>query len=156
VLGPGDNEQSYSDGTHSATAASEDESSRRDWLSDALDRALESGQQAALALARSVDNVRELRRDPGYVQSVETMIELMVKTKSRATRRAAEDAFHQYQRALMELRALMIRSLVEDSGSTYSDIGRAMGLSRQKVTELYRVGQSLNPPSDRQSGEDAP
>ena len=60
------------------------------------------------------------------------------------TRRGAEEAFHQYQHAVMELRALLIRSRIDDSGSTLSEVARVMNISRQKVTELYRVGRSIS------------
>lgn len=68
----------------------------------------------------------------------------MVTTGGPETRRATEAAFHRYQHAVMVLRALMIRALVDHSGSSLSDVAREMNISRQKVTQLYRIGRSIS------------
>jgi hypothetical protein len=115
-----------------------------DWLRHAIQQAEEGGQRAAIALARSIDDLTEVRRQRESGSSVDSIFDIMVSTGSPETRRAAEDAFHQYQHAVMELRALLIRSRVDDSGSTLSEVARAMNISRQKVTELYRVGRSIS------------
>jgi len=115
-----------------------------DWLVDALEQAEASGRRAAVALGRSIDWLAELRRERQRTPSLEAILELRSARDGRATRRAAEDAFHEYQRAVMEVRALLIRALVDEGGSTLTEIAREMSVSRQKVAELYRVGRSLS------------
>jgi hypothetical protein len=120
------------------------ESRSVDWLRHAIQQAEEGGQRAAIALARSVEDLTEVRRHRESGSSVDSIFEAMFAAGGPETRRAAEEAFHQYQHEVMELRALLIRSRIEDSGSTLSEVARAMNISRQKVTELYRVGRSIS------------
>jgi hypothetical protein len=127
--------------------------SRSDWLWRALQQAEEGGQRAAIALARSIEDLTEVRRQRESGSSVDSIFEVMVAPGGPETRRAAEEAFHQYQHAVMELRALLIRSCVDDSGSSLSEVARAMNISRQKVTELYRVGRSISEKSQVMDNE---
>jgi hypothetical protein len=115
-----------------------------DWLLRTIDRVLETGYIAAAALARSIENVEEVRRERVSGVSVDSIIGRMLATGGPEARRATEDAFHQYQHAVMVLRALMIRTLVDQSGSSLSEVAREMSISRQKVTQLYRIGRSLS------------
>ena len=120
------------------------ESRSVDWLRHAIQQAEERGQRAAIALARSIEDLTEVRRHRESGSSVDSIFEAMFAAAGPETRRAAEEAFHQYQHEVMELRALLIRSRIDDSGSTLSEVARAMNISRQKVTELYRVGRSIS------------
>ena len=133
------------DGTR-ATSGPQRDSVRDDWLLRTIDRVLETGHIAAAALARSIDNVEEVRRERVSGVSVDSIIGRMLTTGGPEARRATEDAFHQYQHAVMVLRALMIRTLVDQSGSSLSEVAREMNISRQKVTQLYRIGRSLSEP----------
>jgi hypothetical protein len=121
-----------------------------DWLLRALERVEEAGQLAAAALARSLDNVSEIRRQREGGTPVDSIIGRMVATGGPEARRATEDAFHRYQHAVMVLRALTIRALVDSSGSTLSEVARAMNISRQKVTQLYRIGASISETADEE------
>jgi hypothetical protein len=122
----------------------ERESGSADWLRHAIQQAEEGGQRAAIALARSIEDLTEVRLQRESGSSVDSIFEAMFAAGGPETRRAAEEAFHQYQHAVMELRALLIRSRIDDSGSTLSEVARTMNISRQKVTELYRVGRSIS------------
>ena len=59
-----------------------------------------------------------------------------------APRRIVATAFHQYERAVSQLRAGVVASLVDDEGLTLSTLAREMELSRQVVTRLYQAGRS--------------
>ena len=115
-----------------------------DWLLRAIERVEEAGQLAAAALTRSLENVSEVRRQREDGVPVDSIIARVLVTGGPEARRATEDAFHRYQHAVMVLRALMIRKLVDHSGSSLSDVARKMNISRQKVTQLYRIGRSLS------------
>jgi hypothetical protein len=115
-----------------------------DWLRYAIQQAEEGGLRAAIALAQSIEDLAEVRRQRESGSPVDSIFEVMFAAGGPETRRAAEEAFHQYQHAVMELRALLIRSRIDDSGSTLSEVARVMNISRQKVTELYRVGRSIS------------
>jgi hypothetical protein len=126
------------------------ESGTDDWLLRALERVEETGQLAAAALARSLENISEVRRQREGGTPVDSIIGRMVATGGPEARRATEDAFHRYQHAVMVLRALMIRALVDNSGSSLSEVARAMNISRQKVTQLYRIGASISETADEE------
>jgi hypothetical protein len=115
-----------------------------DWLLRAIERVEEAGRLAAAALSRSLENVAEVRRQREDGVAVDSIIARVLVTGGPEARRATEDAFHRYQHAVMVLRALMIRTLVDHSGSSLSEVARKMNISRQKVTQLYRIGRSLS------------
>jgi uncharacterized alpha-E superfamily protein len=114
-----------------------------DWLLRAIERVEETGRLAAAALTRSLENVSGVRQQREAGVPVDTIVGRMLASGGPEARRATEEAFHRYQHAVMVLRALMIRALVDDSGSSLSEVAREMNISRQKVTQLYRIGRSL-------------
>jgi hypothetical protein len=128
------------------TAASDDD----DWLLRAIERVQEAGQLATAALTRSLENVSEVRRQRESGVPIDSIIGRVLASGGPEARRATEDAFHRYQHAVMVLRALMIRTLVDNSGSSLSEVAREMKISRQKVTQLYRIGRSLSETSDEE------
>lgn len=119
-----------------------------DWLLRAIERVEETGQLATAALSRSLANVAEVRRERESGVPIDAIIGRVLTSGGPEARRATEAAFHRYQHAVMVLRALMIRTLVDNSGSSLSDVARKMNISRQKVTQLYRIGRSLSESSD--------
>jgi uncharacterized alpha-E superfamily protein len=121
-----------------------DDPSTGDWLLRAIERVEETGRLAAAALARSLENVAGVRRQREEGVPVDSIVSRVLASGGPEARRATEEAFHRYQHAVMVLRALMIRTLVDDSGSSLSEVAREMNISRQKVTQLYRIGRSLS------------
>jgi hypothetical protein len=124
-----------------------------DELLEAVEHAEEKGRRAAAALAPTLENLAMLRQQREMGCSVESILECMIVTGGSEKRRAAEDAFHAYQHAVMELRALMIQSLVDESGSRLTDVAQKLGISRQKVAQLYGVARSIHEKSETQSAD---
>ena len=63
-----------------------------------------------------------LRRQLEMGCSVESILEFMVVTGGAEKRRAADEAIHCYQRAVTELRALMMQALVAESGVRVGEV----------------------------------
>ena len=59
-------------------------------------------------------------------------------------RRYADAAIRAYEQAVTELRADVVRGLIDEEGIPLATVADAMGASRQAVTNLYRLGQSLH------------
>jgi hypothetical protein len=129
------------------------QSGGQDDILQAVEQAEEKGRSAAAALAPTIENLAMLRQRREMGCSVESILEFMIVTGGSEKRRAAEDAFHSYQHAVMELRALMIQSLVDESGSRLTEVAQKLGISRQKVAQLYGVARSIGEKSETQSAD---
>ncbi len=108
---------------------------------------------AALAWARSVERVQEaagelcsVLDDVGLaiadavdaIASGESMSDLVARTRLRAWRRLA-GALARMTSALAASRAAAIRVIVDDEGSTMTDVARALGVARQVASRLYHT-----------------
>ena len=126
------------------------ESGTDDWLLRALERVEETGQLAAAALpgpsktSPRFDGKEKAERP--LIRSSDAWWQPAVPKHGGRPRMRS----HRYQHAVMVLRALMIRALVDNSGSSLSEVARAMNISRQKVTQLYRIGASISETADEE------
>lgn len=84
-------------------------------------RALEVGAQARMSDVPLVDIVDEL-----------------IGAGGREVRLGTADAFHEFERALVEMRACVVRELVEHDRLSLTDVGARLLISRQAVARLYR------------------
>jgi len=87
-------------------------------------RALQVGARARAAGAPLVDIVDEL-----------------IAAGGRDARLATAAAFHDFERALAEMRARVVGTLVDEDGLSLSDIALRLQISRQAVARLYRLAQ---------------
>jgi hypothetical protein len=90
---------------------------------DAIDsavRALEVGARARSTGAPLVDIVDDL-----------------IEAGGREVRLAAAHHFHEFERAVAEMRACVVRTLIEE-GLSFTDVGNRLHISRQAVARLYR------------------
>ena len=79
-------------------------SASRDGLLQAIEHAEQYGRRAAVALAPTIENLAMLGRQLEMGCSVESILEFMVVTGGAEKRRAADEAIHCYQHAVIELR----------------------------------------------------
>lgn len=93
---------------------------------DAIDAALQALQVGARASAAGVPLV--------------DIVDELIGAGGRNLRLATADAFHEFERALVEMRARVVCMLVED-GLSLTDVGRRLQISRQAVARLYRHGR---------------
>ena len=56
----------------------------------------------------------------------------------------ASAAFQDYERAVADMRAGVVRALVDDEGMTLSEAGLRLKISRQAATRLYRNGKAIS------------
>ena len=84
-------------------------------------RALEVGAQARTAGVPLVDIVDDLIGNGG-----------------RGVRLATADAFHDFERAIAEMRARVVRTLIEEEGLSLTEVALRLQVSRQAVARLHR------------------
>jgi hypothetical protein len=66
------------------------------------------------------------------------VVDRLIGAGGRDVRLATADAFHQFERALIEMRARVVCTLVDDDGLSLTEVGRRLHISRQAVARLYR------------------
>ena len=93
-------------------------------------RALEVGAQARTSGVPLVEIVDEL-----------------IGAGGREVRLATADAFHEFERALAEMRARVVCALIEQDGLSLTDVGSRLLISRQAVARLYRQAKEDHRPS---------
>ena len=60
----------------------------------------------------------------------------------REMRLGVTEAFHDYERATAAVRACIIRTLVDEHGLSFTQVGEKLRISRQAVGRLYRDHQA--------------
>jgi DNA-binding transcriptional regulator LsrR (DeoR family) len=93
-------------------------------------RALEVGAQARTIGIPLVDIVDEL-----------------IGAGGRDVRLAAAEAFHEFERALVEMRARVVGTLVEEDGLSLTEVALRLQISRQAVARLYRHAKERDGPA---------
>jgi hypothetical protein len=122
-------------------------------LIQAIEQAERDGRRAAAALAPTIENLAMLRRQLEMGCSVESILEFMVVTGGAEKRRAADEAIHGYERAITELRALMMRALAAESGVRVGEVAqKSRGLASEKG-QPSEVDQSVRAALEGQNGK---
>lgn len=108
-----------------------------DWLLARIDAVEQAAEVARAALGRAPDWLEPARAD---CVAGRPLIEIAQDLASRggAARSDTAAAYRAYERAAFDLRASVVRALVDDEGLSLSQVARAMGVSRQTVARLYR------------------
>ena len=69
----------------------------------------------------------------------------LVARGGRQTRLGPTAAFREFEAALTDCRASMIRALVDGDHMTFTEVGELIGVSRQMVARLYRRAEGSGP-----------
>jgi hypothetical protein len=72
----------------------------------------------------------------------------LVARGGRETRLGPTVAFRQFEAALTDYRASMIRALVDEDQMTFTEVGELIGVSRQMVARLYRRAEGSGPATE--------
>jgi len=72
----------------------------------------------------------------------------LVARGGRETRLGPTVAFREFEAALTDCRASMIRALVDEEHMTFTDVGELIGVTRQMVARLYRRAGGSDPASE--------
>ena len=118
-----------------------------DWCAS-IDRIEGAAHDLHEALERVMDALREARsRRLAGVGEVD-IAQGLVARGGRALRLAPTVAFREFEAALTDCRALMIRALVDEEHMTFTEVGGLIGVSRQMVARLYRRAAGSGPATE--------
>jgi hypothetical protein len=110
-----------------------------DWFVGAVERVAEAGRQACLAIETAVGALREGCESRNAGLSVVDVVDVLIAAGGRETRRAAADAFREYERAISSMRAGVVRALVDEGGLSVTHVANRMEISRQAAARLYEA-----------------
>jgi hypothetical protein len=109
-----------------------------DWLLAAVERIEAAADELCDAVAATVESFGDVGRDRAAGRPLLEIVDDLLELGGQQRRRAAGQAIGDYQRAVMEFRAAVIRSLVDDEGMTFTAVAARMGISRQMAARLHR------------------
>jgi DNA-directed RNA polymerase specialized sigma24 family protein len=75
------------------------------------------------------------------------IVDELIGAGGRDVRLAAADAFHEFERAMVTMRARVVCMLVEDDGLSLTEVGLRLQVSRQAVARLYRHAKEGDGPA---------
>ena len=108
-----------------------------DWFVVAVDRVAEAGHQACLAIETAVGVLGEGCEARNAGRSVVEVVDQLIAAGGRETRLAAAEAFREYERAIVSMRAGVVRALVDEGGLSLTDVAKRLKISRQAAARLY-------------------
>lgn len=110
-----------------------------DWLIAKIDNVEQAAEAVRAVLGRAREVLEPARQERLAGRS---LIEIARDLSSRGagTRSATASAYRGYEHAVLELRAAVVRALVDEEGLTLAQLAEAMGVTRQTVTRLYKAG----------------
>ena len=116
-----------------------------DWFLASVDRVARAAgiasEEMRAAVEELVGTTRAARADG---RSLVEIVDLLIARRGREMRLRASAAFHEYERAVADMRAGIVRALVDDEGMTLSEAGLRLKISRQAATRLYQTGQQVS------------
>jgi hypothetical protein len=98
-------------------------------------KAAQAVNEALAATLESVENGCQLWRGGVPLADV---IDQMIAAGMRGVRMKCADTFLEYERAILVMRANIVRTLVDHEGLTLTEVARKMRISRQACARLYR------------------
>jgi hypothetical protein len=109
----------------------------RDPFVEAAKQVATAGRAACEAIGAAVDALEigvEARRAGVPLSDV---VDDLIGAGGRDVRLSAADAFHEFERTIAEMRARVVRALIEEDGLSLTDVARRLRISRQAVARLY-------------------
>jgi DNA-binding transcriptional ArsR family regulator len=110
-----------------------------DWFLDKIDAVEQAAKAARAALGRVPEVLEPARADRIAGQPL-TQIAQQLTSTGREARLDTIATYREYEHAVFELRAAVVRALVDEEGVTLSQLAQAMGVTRQTVARPYRAG----------------
>ncbi len=109
-----------------------------DWFLVRIDAVEQAAEAARAALGRAPEVLEPARADRIAGRPL-VQIALDLAKRGSEARADAALAYRGYEHALFELRAAVVRALVDEEELTLSQLAQAMGVTRQTVARLYRA-----------------
>lgn len=123
--------------------------SSEDWCVASIDRVDCAANNLHEALERFVDALHEARSGRLAGAGAVDIANGLMARGGRALRLAPTVAFREFEAAVTDYRASMIRALVDEDHLTFTEIGELTGASRQMVARLYRRAAGGGPATER-------
>jgi hypothetical protein len=109
-----------------------------DWCIASVGRVEGAAHELHEALGRVMDALREARSGRLAGAGDVDIVNGLMARGGRALRLAPTLAFREFEAAVTDYRASMIRALVDEEHLTFTEVGELTGASRQMVARLYR------------------
>lgn len=127
-------------GRRAASAKTCDSSVTEDWFVEAVEQVVSAGQAACEALNAAVEALEEGRRARLAGNSILEVVDRLIGGGGREIRFASAEAFREFERAVLAMRAGVVRSLIDDHGLSLTAVASRLNVSRQAAARLYRSG----------------
>ena len=116
-----------------------------DWCIASIGRVEGAANDLHEALERVMDALGEARSRRLAGAGAVEIANGLVARGGRETRLAPTVAFREFEAAVTDCRASMIRALVDEDHMTFTEVGKLTGASRQMVARLYRRAEGRGP-----------
>ena len=119
-----------------------------DWWVASIDRIDRAATDLHEALESVMESLREARSSRLEGIGFADITKGLVARGGRETRLAPTAAFREFEAAVTDSRASMIRALVDGDHMTFTEVGELTGVSRQMVARLYRRAGGSGPATE--------
>jgi hypothetical protein len=109
-----------------------------DWFVEAVERVAEAGRQACLAIEAAVGALYEGYEARRTGRPLVDIVDQLIAAGGRETRLRSAEAFHEYERSIVSMRADVVRALVDEEGLSLTGAAQRLKISRQAATRLYQ------------------
>jgi hypothetical protein len=90
------------------------------------------------AIDAAVQQLEQSRDERSAGTALADVIDKLLAAGGRELRLGATEAFHEYERATAAVRGCVVRTLVDEQGFSFTQVGEKLRISRQAVVRLYR------------------
>lgn len=112
----------------------------------AIEDVAEAGRAACMAIEAAVSALEVGARSRTAGVPLVEIVDELISAGGREVRLAAGHRFHEFERAVAEMRACVVRILIDDDGLSFTEVGLRLHISRQAVARLYRQVTEADPP----------
>ncbi|MGZ4707189.1 MAG: hypothetical protein ACXWBN_00435 [Acidimicrobiales bacterium] len=117
----------------------------RDPFVEAAEEVAVAGRAACDAIESAIEALEVGARARTTGVPLVDIVDDLIGAGGRDVRLATADAFLGFERALVEMRSRVVRTLVEEDGLSLTDVGLRLQISRQAVARLYREARRDRP-----------
>ena len=121
-----------------------DQSGDVSWYGPTIAEVVRTGRELSQTLDVAVASILDVGRQPDEEPAVDAIVALLSRQPSGARVQVA-DAIAAYEHATMQLRARLVRGMVDEAGMTMSAVAGRLRISRQMAARLYRSDGSEDP-----------
>jgi|SRR5690349_6579406 len=105
---------------------------------ESVERVAHAGREACVAVETAVEALLETLEAHRGGRSLVDIVDEMIARGGRETRLSAAEAFRDYERSIASMRAVVVRTLVDEEGLSLTGAAQRMKISRQAASRLYQ------------------